>query len=191
MIFTLISAKFCGLPIRGISIFTFPWWIKTFYPKPYSEIVATYSTMYDIDPLLVYSLIRRESRYQEHVESYAGAVGLMQLLPATATWLAEREGMASFREEELKQPEINIQLGCLYLSWLNDQFEGKIPVVLAAYNAGHGRVEEWLKEQVWDGEADTIEQIPFAETRTYVQDVLNNYWAYQMIEKLHGYPFYE
>ena len=135
----------------ALSIVTFPWWVNVFYPKPYSDIVTAYSTAYHVDPLLVYALIRRESRYQEHVESSAGAVGLMQLLPDTAAWLAEREGIVPFYEEELKQPEMNIQLGCLYLSWLNDEFQGEIPVVLAAYNAGHGRVGKWLEDQVWDG----------------------------------------
>ena len=168
----------------ALAIITFPYWIQGFYPQPYREIVVHYSETYDIDPLLVYALMRRESRYQEYVESSAGALGLMQLLPDTAAWLAEKEGLDSFYEGALKTPEVNIQLGCFYLSWLKGEFLDRLPVVLAAYNAGHGRVEKWLAEGVWNGEADTLEDIPFEETRKYVRDVLRNYWVYQMIEKI-------
>ena len=162
---------------------TFPWWIRTFYPQPHQMIVHSCSTAYQLDPLLVYALIRCESRYQEQVESSAGAVGLMQLMPETAAWLAEKEGM-EFSKEQLKIPYRNIELGCAYLSWLMQEFEGRLPVVLAAYNAGHGRVEDWLGRNIWDGNTENLQQIPFKETRNYVKTVLKTYQVYQMIDKM-------
>ncbi len=165
-------------------ILAFPWWIRLFYPQPYQPIVMAYSENYRLDPLLVYALIRRESRYQEQSESSAGALGLIQILPETALWLAEKEGMEPVLEEELKDPAVNIHLGCAYLAWLEEHFAGNLPVVLAAYNAGHGRVGQWLEDGVWDGRAETIEDIPFEETRRYVNDVLKNYRAYQQIAEI-------
>ncbi len=165
-------------------ILAFPWWIRLFYPQPYQPIVTAYSESYQLDPLLVYALIRRESRYQKESESSAGALGLMQLLPETALWLAEKEGMEPIDEEELKDPAINIHLGCAYLAWLQEHFAGNLPVVLAAYNAGHGRVGQWLEEGVWDGRTETLKDIPFEETREYVSGVLKNYRAYQRIAEI-------
>ncbi len=172
----------------AVLILTFPFWIGIFYPKPHTEWVEIYSRQYQLDPLLVYALMRQESRYQPGVESQAGAQGLMQILPDTAAWLAEKEGMAAdeVKEERLKEPETNIRLGCIYLAWLNHEFQGNLPVVLAAYNAGPGKVRQWLEEETWNGEYDALYAIPFEETRGYVRGVLRNYRTYQLLDRLHG-----
>ena len=167
-------------------VLTFPFWIGIFYPMPHPMLVDFYSRETEIDPYLIYALIRQESRYQPAAESSAGAQGLMQLLPETANWLAEKRGMEKepLTETQLKDPAINIHFGCLYLAWLKEEFNGQLPLMLAAYNAGHGQVQQWMAEGVWDGTRETLDAIPFEETKSYVRGVLTNYDAYQKIDRL-------
>jgi soluble lytic murein transglycosylase len=114
-----------------------------------------------------------ESGFDETIKSPAGAVGLMQVTPETAEGIAKRTGGAAFKKSDLLNPEINIRYGCWYLQHLHKSFgkgDGEDYVAtLAAYNAGQGRVREWLKDDD-DGRLD-IDEIPFAETRAYARKV--------------------
>lgn len=150
---------------------------KLFYPFPYKSTVEKYAEAYNVDPILVIAVIREESHFNPWSNSHKGAVGLMQLMPATAkeiaVWLGE-----SYAEVDLTKHEDNIRYGTRYLAALNKEFKGNTILVLAAYNAGSGRVNSWLKSSPQDFNDYLIDDIPFKETREYVQKVLNSYGKY-------------
>lgn len=153
---------------------------KILYPIPHSEYVFRYAESYHIDPYLVAAVIRAESRFSHTAESGSGARGLMQIMPDTAEWAAEQLKM-DFHPEMLFDPQYNIKIGCWYLRQLQNTFHGDLTVVLASYNAGQGNVQRWLEEGVWDGKLTGLDQIPFTETRLYVQKVLTYYNRYRLL----------
>lgn len=157
---------------------------RLFYPLHYEEIVFEVSNKYDLDPYLVFSVIRVESKFKEDAVSRRGAVGLMQIMPSTGMWLARQESFDVSNKEELLNPEKNIKLGCCYLKSLYYEFESK-KAALAAYNAGPGRVQNWLELGVWDGSKENIDDIPYKETREYVKSVLKTYEIYKEIYDTH------
>lgn len=163
------------------TVLTFPKWITLFYPQPNRELVVATAYEYNIDPYLVFAIIRAESKYQTGAESSVGARGLMQIMPETAQWISGQLGMTNFDPDQLHDPKINIRMGCWYLSNLNQEFEGRTPIIIAAYNAGRGKVKEWIVNEKWDGSAENLDKIPFPETRQYVHNVLKNYEAYRAI----------
>jgi soluble lytic murein transglycosylase len=162
-------------------VLTFPKWITLFYPQPHRELVVATACEYNIDPYLVFAIIRAESKYQTGAESSVGAKGLMQIMPETARWIAGQLGMTNFDPNQLEDPEINIRMGCWYIANLNKEFDGRTSIVIAAYNAGRGKVKEWVVSDKWDGSFQELERIPFPETREYVHNVLKNYEAYRAI----------
>lgn len=168
------------LLILGI-IFTFPKWITWIYPLPHQEIVFEMASEYDVDPYLVFAIIRAESNFKTTARSPVGARGLMQIMPETAQWIAGEMGIKNFTTEQLHDPEINIRMGCWYLNNLEREFKGNLPLELAAYNAGRGNVKQWLQDGTWDGSMLELKQIPFVETQQYVKNVLDNYSVYQKI----------
>ncbi|NLB18480.1 MAG: lytic transglycosylase domain-containing protein [Syntrophomonadaceae bacterium] len=165
------------------TILTFPHWITIFYPTPHRDIVIEYSEQFEIDPLLVFALIKVESRFSPEATSSSGAKGLMQLMPDTARWAANQMKITEFDESKLSDPETNIQLGSWYISDLSREFDSRLPIVLAAYNAGRGNVREWLIKGVWDGTEENLYGIPFTETRNHVKKVMNEYQIYRTIYK--------
>ncbi|MGE5397311.1 MAG: lytic transglycosylase domain-containing protein [Chitinophagales bacterium] len=162
-------------------VLSFPRWITYFYPLPHKELVMKYSAQYDVDPYLVFAVIRTESDFQSQATSSSGARGLMQLMPETASWAAQQAGLKDYEESQLSDPNVNIRLGCWYLNDLSREFKGRLPLVIAAYNAGRGNVREWLVQGVWDGSTENLQKIPFPETRMHVQRVLNDYEVYRTI----------
>lgn len=162
-------------------VMTFPKWITVFYPLPHRDIVFASAGEHAVDPYLVFAIIRAESKYQTGAESPVGAKGLMQIMPETGTWIAEQKGIDKFNTQELHNPDVNIDFGCWYLHNLEQEFSGNVPLTIAAYNAGRGKVEQWKKDGVWNGDPKQMEKIPFPETRQYVKNVLKNYEAYQAI----------
>jgi soluble lytic murein transglycosylase len=122
-----------------------------------------------LDPALVAAVIYAESRFDDHVESRQGAVGLMQVLPSTAEEIARQSGGLTFTASDLDTPRVNILYGCYYLRRLLDRFGGSTVEALAAYNAGAANVEAWVGSA---GGELTVAQIPFVETRAYVSRVL-------------------
>ncbi|MBO8158882.1 MAG: lytic transglycosylase domain-containing protein [Thermosyntropha sp.] len=162
-------------------VLTFPKWITVFYPKPHSELVFAEAYKNDIDPYLVFAIIRTESKYQTSAVSSAGAKGLMQIMPDTASWIASKKGIENFTVDSLHDPEVNISLGCWYLADLYREYDGNVPLVIAAYNAGRGNVREWVNQGIWDGDIEEIDKIPFPETREYLSNVLKSYEAYKAI----------
>lgn len=163
------------------TVITFPKWITLFYPQPHRELVYATAYEYNIDPNLVFAIIRAESKYQTGAKSAVGARGLMQIMPETAKWVATQMNMKEFTIEDLHDPEVNIRMGCWYLNNLNREFEDRLPIVVAAYNAGRGKAKEWVVSNQWDGTVQNINNIPFPETRQYTHNVLKNYQAYLAI----------
>jgi soluble lytic murein transglycosylase len=151
------------------------------FPRGYKDIVASYAKKYGVDELLVYSVIREESRFQKDVVSPADAVGLMQLIPPTARTVASQIGLSGFTTEMLTIPRINIEMGIFYLRQVLDQFEGDVELALASYNAGPGRAADWKVDFYGLEKDEFIEEIPFRETRNYIRRILRSYGAYKAI----------
>jgi soluble lytic murein transglycosylase len=162
-------------------VVSFPKWITIFYPLPHRDIVFANAQEFNIDPYLVFAIIRAESKYQDAAQSPVGARGLMQIMPETGQWIANQMKIEGFKSDDLHDPEVNIHFGCWYINYLNTEFKGKIPLELAAYNAGKGKVKQWVQEGKWDGNPLHTEGIPFPETKQYVENVLKNYEAYKSI----------
>lgn len=144
------------------------------YPYPYREIVEKYADTYGVDSSLAAGVILSESKFRNDVHSHRGAVGLMQLMPDTAYWIAEQLDDTSFSLSKLYEPETNIRYGIWYLSSLQKEFGGNEILTLAAYNAGRGNVHEWMQRYGWTMDFARMEEIPYEETRAYVQAVLKN-----------------
>ncbi|WP_291636018.1 lytic transglycosylase domain-containing protein [Clostridium sp.] len=152
--------------------------LKSFYPLKYENQIVKYSQRYDVDPYLVVAVIRAESNFDEKAVSHRGAYGLMQIMPDTAMWVAENMKLTDFKLEKLYDTEINIAMGCWYINNLNNEFNGNIDLVLAAYNGGRGNVQKWLKNNEYSADGKTLNVIPFEETDKYVKKVKTNYNIY-------------
>lgn len=151
------------------------------YPYPYKEITESYAAAYRVDSSLVASVIMNESKFKNTVHSHRGAIGLMQLMPETADWIAGQIGDTSFSVDKLHEPETNIRYGVWYLASLEREFNGNEVLALAAYNAGRGNVHEWMDECGWTMEFCNINEIPYQETRAYVASVLRNKIKYERL----------
>ena len=138
-----------------------PWFERIRYPLRYSEYVRVHARQNGIDPALLAAVIYQESKFDARAESGSGAIGLMQLTPATAHGIAVRTGGSHFEISDLLNPEINIRYGSWYLANLFHKY-GDERLVLAAYNAGQGNVDHWRAEG---------RPIAFSETRAYVARV--------------------
>ncbi|MBQ7133323.1 MAG: lytic transglycosylase domain-containing protein [Ruminococcus sp.] len=153
-----------------------------FYPQEYSEYVSQYSEMYSVDEALVYAVIRTESGFRAEVESSAGAVGLMQIMPSTFDYLQSLESdSVVYTQEELKNPEINIKYGTYYLFILLQHYNGSEQLAVAAYNAGLSNVDSWLTDSRYSSDGITLLGIPFAETEQYVKRVENTKAVYESL----------
>lgn len=147
-------------------------------PIHYREEIVAAAREFDLDPRLVAAVIRVESKYRASALSPKGAAGLMQIMPDTGTWIAQQMHLDEFLLEHLQDPVVNIRLGTWYLADLHREFDGDLTLVLAAYNGGRGKVREWLASEQWAGGYHQIAQIPFKETRDFVQRVVLNYHLY-------------
>ena len=155
------------------------------FPLPLREAVVPRATQIGLDPAYVYGLIRQESRFIMDARSSVGASGLMQVMPATASWTAKKIGMVDFKSNQINDRDINITIGTSYLKLALDDFAGSMPLAAAAYNAGPGRPRSWRNGPVMEA-AIWAENIPFNETRDYVKKVLSNTTNYALI--LTGQP---
>jgi len=151
------------------------------YPVGNLFWVNYYAQIRNLDPALVCALILEESRFQQQALSVAGARGLMQIIPKTGQQIALQLGLPSFEEKLLFEPEFNLRLGTWYLAQLLQEFSGKLPLALAAYNAGPHVVKEWVSRLKNFREDEFIENIPYSETRNYVIRVLNSFQAYRFL----------
>lgn len=151
------------------------------YPAPYREYIEEFSEKYQVDPLFIAAVIQTESSFNSKAVSSKGACGLMQLMPSTAEWAAGKIDFDLYNQEDLFEPRVNIEIGTWYLSSLQQQFGNNKAVVLAAYNGGRTETARWLEQNIWDGRESTLEQIPYSETRLFIQRALTAYRRYHEI----------
>jgi soluble lytic murein transglycosylase len=141
-------------------------------PLRHEDVIRQQARDKNLDPALIAAVIYRESKFRD-VTSRAGAKGLMQILPSTAHFIARRTGGTEFEQGDLADPQINISYGSWYLRYLLDRYGGNTVAAVAAYNAGHGRVDRW------GGAELTVEDIRFPETAQYTRDVLDKRGEYR------------
>ena len=150
---------------------------KFLYPFPYRSTVENYSARWKVDKFLAIAVMKVESNFSEAAQSQSGAVGLMQIMPETAAWIAyqlgEQPKEIAADIKNLHDPETNIRYGTWYLAELESEFKGNDVLALAAYNAGRGNVHEWIEKNNWGENFSDIDKIPYAETRDYVKRVLH------------------
>ena len=135
------------------------------FPLKYESEIAIAAETFDMDPVLIASVIKCESGYNNTAVSLKGAEGLMQLLPSTAEYLAKK---LKYGEYDLKKPEDNIMLGAYYLSLLSEEFDNE-SLMLCAYNAGPGNVQKWLSDEDNLDANGALKVVPFEETRNYLK----------------------
>jgi len=145
------------------------------FPAPHRDVLEEYSRAVGLEPTWVYGLIRQESRFIEDIRSSAGASGLMQLMPATARFVARKVGMSDYSPARVTDVDVNLRLGTSYLKMVLDDLDGHPALATAAYNAGPGRPRAWRASlpRAVEG-AVFAETIPFNETRDYVKKVMSN-----------------
>lgn len=156
------------------------WYQRLYHPLRHEEVIATNAAATGLDPYLVAALINVESGFDANDVSARGAVGLMQLMPATAAEVARDGGLElSAGPEALKSPDMNIRLGTLHLAALTKQYDS-LDEALAAYNAGSGNVDSWRRTAA-STKRPFRDAIEFPETRRYVEDVLSERDIYAML----------
>ena len=146
------------------------------YPFPFADLIQTWSAQRQINPLLVLALIRQESRFMPRIQSVAGAAGLMQVMPATAQWIKDRE--PTITSYDITDPHDSIKLGTWYLDYTHREYGNNSMLAMASYNAGPGNVANWINRGGFKNDDDFADKIPFPETRGYIQSVFGNYWNY-------------
>lgn len=143
------------------------------FPLPHRALVLKHANAIALDPGLVFGLIHQESRFVTDARSRVGASGLMQIMPPTARWTARRIGLRNFKPQDINNQNTNVRIGTAYLKMVIDDFEGSLPLAVAAYNAGPSRSRSWRNGPILAGDI-WVENIPFEETRDYVKRVLAN-----------------
>jgi soluble lytic murein transglycosylase len=147
-------------------------------PLRHEDIIRQQAREKGLDPALVAAVIYAESHFRDGQTSPAGALGLMQITPATARYIARKSGGTAFVVGDLATPQVNIAYGTYYLRYLLRRYDGNEAVALAAYNAGEGNVDRWIASARTRDRALTVDAIPYAETRAYVtrvQDAKRDY----------------
>ncbi|MGJ3245267.1 MAG: transglycosylase SLT domain-containing protein [Elainellaceae cyanobacterium] len=148
---------------------------QALYPFPFLESIEAWSKERQINPVLVTALIRQESRFEPRIQSVVGATGLMQVMPSTADWIAQQTDVGDFT---LNDPDDNLKLGTWYLDYTHEEYSNNSLFAVASYNAGPGSVADWIARFGFSDPDWFVEQIPFPETKGYVESVFENYWNY-------------
>lgn len=162
VIFFLIACAVINLPPTQ----------RILYPFPYRDKIEKHAARYRVDRFLAISVMKVESNFVEGATSKSGAVGLMQIMPETANWIAYQLDEKPPSLKQLHNTETNIKYGIWYLSELEAEFYGNDVLALAAYNAGRGNVQHWIEKKGWRKNFSDVDAIPFSETRNYVKKVL-------------------
>jgi len=154
---------------------------KLAFPFPYRAKIERYAREQNLDPFLVAALIRQESLFDKDVVSYAKAIGLMQVMPGTGRELGRRVGLGVVRPASLKNADTNLKIGTYYLRRQLDAREGSVEETLAGYNAGPTRIPTWRSWADYREPSEFVENIPFAQTRDYVQIITRNADIYRWL----------
>ena len=151
---------------------------QALFPLPFGNSIVQWSQQRQINPMLVAGLIRQESRFEPEIRSSAGALGLMQVMPGTGQWIAQKTKQPNY---SLTNPEDNINFGTFYLDYTHRRYNDNSMLAVASYNAGPNNVAKWVSKYGLSDPDFFVEQIPFRETRGYVESVFENYWNYLLI----------
>jgi len=155
--------------------------LRLAYPVHYADLILDHAARNGLDPLLVFALVRQESRFDPIAGSWAGALGLMQIIPPTGEWVALQLGERGFRREDLLRPMVNVRFGAWYLARQVRDFGGDPLAALAAYNGGPGYARLWLSRMPEYDPDLFVETIPVAETQTYVKAIVGQFATYRAI----------
>ena len=155
-----------------------PEYWQSLYPFPFVDSILKWSQQRNLNPLLVTSLIRQESRFEPQIESSAGALGLMQVMPATGKSVAQQIGLGSY---SLTLPEDSINIGTFYLDYTHKRYNNNSMLAVASYNAGPHKVAQWVNRYGLQDADEFVEKIPYRETKGYVESVFENYWNYMLV----------
>lgn len=155
--------------------------LRVVYPFPYRDLLTSRAEELGLDPWLVAGLVRQESAFHPSIVSPAGAIGLMQVMPATGRQLARASGVRDFTTETLENAEVNVHLGTRFLAEMFERYDGDVPLFLSAYNAGPTRANRWRRMPEASDPERFTERIPFAETRGYVKNVVRNRALYRWL----------
>jgi len=167
--------------IIAVGLFALYMYFMVNYPLSYQILIKKYSDEFNVDPYLIAAIINVESKYDKNAISKKDARGLMQISPITGKWASEELNIDDFDVEDLFDPELNIMIGCWYLSILSQEFDNNLPLMLAAYNAGSGNVVKWLQDEKYSDDGESLKDIPFAETKDYVKKVQRNISIYRVL----------
>ncbi|NJN83383.1 MAG: lytic transglycosylase domain-containing protein [Caldilineaceae bacterium] len=153
---------------------------KKLYPQPFAELIVPEAQAQGLDPLLLFSLIRQESLFEEGARSYAAAQGLAQIIPATGQWVADQLGYPGYSNALIYRPNINVKFGAYYLNWARGYLDGNLVSALVGYNAGPGNSEYW---RGLSGADDPlfVEILDVTEPRIYVQMITSNLYHYNRL----------
>ena len=150
---------------------------KLAYPMYFETEINQHAETFDIDPYLVLSIMREESHFDTSAKSYVGAGGLMQIMPDTAKFIAEKYNLL-YSERLRYDFNKNIELGCAYLDFVLSQLSKKYLFAVAGYNGGPNAVKNWLNTHEYNDFDEFVEEIPYAETQNYIRKVFKSYWNY-------------
>jgi len=159
IVFILINGSFDLWTVR-----------RNLAPVRYQSEIIKYSEKFALEKELLTALIYVESRFDKYSKSPKGAVGLMQLMPSTANWIADQLGYNNFKLADLDDPELNIKFGSWYFSYLYQKFDKDLIITIAAYNAGENNVRKWINNG-WEG--NMKQELPFLETDNFVRRVIS------------------
>jgi soluble lytic murein transglycosylase len=149
-------------------------------PRAYEHLVEQAAARHGVDPELLFAVMRVESVYNPQIISYAGAIGLMQIMPRTGRLIARSLGREDFTVDQLLEPEVNVEFAAWYLASLIRRFDGRLPLAIASYNGGPHNVRRWMRDHAESMPLDAfLERIPFDQTHRYVRRVLTHYAAYR------------
>lgn len=165
---------------------------KMQYPVGYEQEIVPHAALYRVPILFVVALARQESNFETSAVSSSNAVGLLQLLPGTANLLAKEEGYGgTVTGDLLKKPFTNARFGVKFLGGLLKRYQGNMALAAAAYNAGPGKADRWVKRMAEMEMDELVENIPIFQTRNYVKKVLSNYAAYHYLYEGAVYDAFE
>ena len=155
--------------------------IRVAFPLPYLDLIRREAMEWGVDPIILAAIIRQESAFKADIVSRAGAIGLMQVMPPTGAQLARVHGPSDFQEAHLASPEVSLHLGAAYFVEMSARYDGVLPLILSAYNAGPTRATRWKQYPEISDLLRFTERIPFVETRGYVKNVRRNLGVYGIL----------
>ena len=155
--------------------------IRVAFPLPYLDLIRREAMEWGVDPIILAAIIRQESAFKADIVSRAGAIGLMQVMPPTGAELARVHGPSDFQEAHLASPEVSLHLGAAYFVEMSARYDGVLPLILSAYNAGPTRATRWKQYPEISDLLRFTERIPFVETRGYVKNVRRNLGIYGVL----------